>query len=162
MLVEMAFGLCLCLCVTCLWPSSHVSFSATFQQAILLASCNAILHWFSTRHGASELVRNFIFIYIMCTLVGNAGISMFHLSYRLQGLHFLILFSLRPYLASGLALFSLLVVWGWGEHFASFHFISSLCVLWRGKCRFSFQPHLREGYLLFREMGQFPQKPKLP
>ena len=42
---------------------------------------------------------------------------------------------------------------GLGEHFASFHLISSLCVLWRRKCRFSFQPHHLEGYLLFQEMA---------
>ena len=84
MFVEMAFGLCLCLCVTCLWPSSHVSFSATFQQAILLASCNAILHWFSTRHGASELVRNFIFIYIMCTFASGWQCRYFDVSSQLS------------------------------------------------------------------------------
>ena len=153
----MAFGLCLCLCITCLWPSSHVfSFSATFELAILLASCNALLHWFSTRHGASDLVRNFFFIYIICTVAAgysNASIWRYHFSYRLQGLHFLILFTLRPYLASGLALFFSPLGLGLGEHFALFHFISSLRVLWREKCRFSFQPHLRESYLLFREMG---------
>ena len=84
------------------------SFSASFEQAILLASCGAILHWFSTRHGASDLVRNFFFIKIMCTFASgysNASISRYQFSYRLQGLHFLILFTLRPYLASGLALF---------------------------------------------------------
>ena len=132
------------------------SFSATFELAILLASCNALLHWFSTRHGASDLVRNFFFIYIICTVASgysNASIWRYHFSYRLQGLHFLILFTLRPYLASGLALFFSPLGLGLGEHFASFHFISSLRVLWREKCRFSFQPHLREGYLLFREMG---------
>ena len=92
------------------------SFSASFEQAILLASCSAILHWFSTRHGASDLVRNFFFIYIMCTspLVSNASISRYHFSYRSLGLHFLILFTLRPYLAWGLALFlsSWFGVWG--------------------------------------------------
>ena len=155
------------------------SFSGTFELAILLASCNALLHWFSTRHGASDLVRNFFFIYIICTVASgcsNASVWRYHFSYRLQGLHFLILFTLRPYLASGLALFFfLLLVWGswfgvlglvrvlrcfffsswFGVGgtlcFVSFH--SSLRVLWREKCRFSFQPHLREGYLLFREMG---------
>ena len=95
------------------------SFSATFELAILLASCNALLHWFSTRHGASDLVRNFFFIYIICTVASgysNASIWRYHFSYRLQGLHFLILFTLRPYLASGLALFFfLLLVWGWGN-----------------------------------------------
>ena len=153
----MAFGLCLCLCVTCLWPSSHVfSFSATFELAILLASCNALLHWFSTRHGASDLVRNFFFIYIICTVAAgysNASNWRYHFSYRLQGLHFLILFTLRPYLASGLALFFFSSWFGVGGTlcFVSFHFLASCSVA--GKCRFSFQPHLREGYLLFREMG---------
>ena len=93
------------------------SFSATFELAILLASCNALLHWFSTRHGASDLVRNFFFIYIICIVASgysNASIWRYHFSYRLQGLHFLILFTLRPYLASGLALFFFLfLVWGW-------------------------------------------------
>ena len=42
---------------------------------------------------------------------------------------------------------------GLGEHFASFHFVSSLRVLWKEKCRFSFQLRLREGYLLFHEMS---------
>ena len=117
------------------------------------ASCNAILHWFSTRHGASDLVRNFFFIYIMCTFAsGYVSISRYQFSYRLQGLHFLILFTFRPYLASGLALFLWFGV-GEGGQFASFHFTSSLRFLWREKRRFSIQPHLREGYLLFREMG---------
>ena len=133
------------------------SSSATFELAILLASCNALLHWFSTRHGASDLVRNFFFIYVICAVASgysNASIWRYHFSYRLQGLHFLILFTLRPYLASGLALFFFSPPGlGLGEHFASFHFISSLRVLWREKCKFYFQPHLREGYLLFREMG---------
>ena len=133
------------------------SFSATFELAILLASCNALLHWFSTRHGASDLVRNFFFIYIICTVApgcSNASVWRYHFSYRLQGLLFLILFTLRPYLASGLALFFFFSSWfgvGGTLCFVSFH--SSLRVLWREKCRFSFQPHLREGYLLFREMG---------
>ena len=83
------------------------SFSASFEQAILLASCCAILHWFSTRHEASDLVRN-IFSFISCVLsplVSNPSISSYHFSYRLQGLHFLILFTLRPYLAWDPALF---------------------------------------------------------
>ena len=33
--------------------------------------CNAILYWFSTRQIASDLVRNFCFIYIMCTFASG-------------------------------------------------------------------------------------------
>ena len=109
------------------------SFSATFELAILLASCNALLHWFSTRHGASDLVRNFFFIYIICTVASgysNASIWRYHFSYRLQGLHFLILFTLRPYLASGLALFFFSSWFGVGGTlcFVSFHFLASCSV----------------------------------
>ena len=110
------------------------SFSATFELAILLASCNALLHWFSTRHGASDLVRNFFFIYITCTVASgysNASIWRYHFSYRLQGLYFLILSKLRPYLASGLALFFfLLLVWGWGN--TLLRFISIPCFVFCG------------------------------
>ena len=95
------------------------SFSATFELAILLASCNALLHWFSTRHGASDLVRNFFCIYIICTVASgysNASIWRYHFSYRLQGLHFLILFlRFDPIWLRVLRCFFLLLVWGWGN-----------------------------------------------
>ena len=61
-----------CVCVLCVCgPRAMFTFSATFKQAILLASCNAILHWLSTKHGASDLVRNSFVIYIMCTFTSG-------------------------------------------------------------------------------------------
>ena len=135
----------------------YFSFSASCEQAILLASCRAsglVEHFYIglARGMSLRFGEKYLFSFISCVLsplASNASISSYHFSYRLQGLHFLILFSLRPNLAWGLALFLSSWFGVGGNTLASFHFISSLRVLWREKCRFFFQTHLREGYLLF-------------
>ena len=141
------------------------SLSATFELVILLASCNALLHWFSTRHGASDLVRNSFFIYIICTVASgysNASIWRYHFSYRLQGLHFLILFTLRPYLTSGLALFFFSSWFGVGGTlcFVSFYFLASCSVA--GKMQVFLPTPPSGGLFAFSGDGLVPSKPKLP
>ena len=94
------------------------SFSATYELAILLASCNALLHWFSTRHGASDLVRNFFFIYIICTVASgysNASIWRYHLAIAYRGCIFSSYLRFDPIWLRVLRCFFLLLVWGWGN-----------------------------------------------
>ena len=109
--------------------------------------------------------------------MSNASISRYHFSYRLQGLHFLILFTLRPYLAWVLALLSLLLVWvggwglgvrvgGWGLGvgsllcFVSFHFLTSCSVA--GKMQVFLPTPPSGGLFAFSGDGLVPSKPKLP
>ena len=78
------------------------------------------------------------------------GIS--YSDYRFPGFAFLIQISLRQYLASGLALFSPLSL-GLGEHFASFHFISSLRVCGRETAGIHSSSTFGRMNCLFWEMG---------
>ena len=71
---------CVCVLRVC-GLRAMFSFSARFEQAILFASCNANLHWFSTRHGASDLVRDFFVIYIMCGFVFGQQCKYFEVSF---------------------------------------------------------------------------------
>ena len=94
------------------------SFSATFELAILLASCNALLHWFSTRHGASDLVRNFFsFIsFVLSPLVIAMqvfGGIILAIAYR--GCIFSSYLRFDPIWLRVLRCFFLLLVWGWGN-----------------------------------------------
>ena len=149
--------LCLCLCVTCLWPSSHVF---PFQLRSSWPFCwPVVMHFYIglARGMEPQIWREISFSFISFVLsplvIAMQVFGGIILAIAYRGCIFASYLRFDPIWLRVLRCFFSPLSLGLGEHFASFHFISSLRVLWREKCRFSFQPHLREGYLLFREMG---------